>query len=113
MMVNPKLSQINSYFEVAIALLQTENTDTTFSLKMMDLAVSILLAVSCGEFIDMFEDNWIYKMVRVVHRVPQCLVKEAKLVLQAIDILKLINDHRLTQQIFQFLKSFKEFEETN
>ena len=32
--------------------------------------------------------------------------------MQAIDILKVINDNRLTQQIMSFLKSFKDFEET-
>lgn len=63
---------------------------------MMDFSVQILLAVSCNDFIDYFQDSWIYKLIRVVHRVPQCKVKEQKLILQALHILHVVNQHRLS-----------------
>jgi len=54
---------------------------------MLDLAVQILLGVSCIDFIDMFVDSWLYKLMRVVHKVPECRVKEEKLICQALEIL--------------------------
>lgn len=86
-MLNPRLSQLNSYIECALACLTSENADTCFMQSMLDLAVQILLGVSCIDFIDMFVDSWLYKLMRVVHKVPECRVKEEKLICQALEIL--------------------------
>ena len=45
---------MSCYIEAAIACLESENLDTVFAFEMMDLAIKILLAVSCFEFIDYF-----------------------------------------------------------
>lgn len=75
-MVNPKVSQLFKFIEMALAVLKSENADTAFMQAMMDLAITILLAVSSLEFISFFDNSWIYKFVRVVRRVRECKVKE-------------------------------------
>jgi hypothetical protein len=67
---------MSCYIEAAIACLESENLDTVFAFEMMDLAIKILLAVSCVDFIDYFSECWVYKIIRVVHRVPGCRLKE-------------------------------------
>jgi hypothetical protein len=106
-MVNPKISELMLYIKTAISCLTSENADTVFTQAMMDLAIQILLAVSCREFIEFFDDKWIYRLIRVVHRIPECQIKKSKLILKALYILKVICDHRVSQQILMFLKNFK------
>ena len=46
-----------------------------------------MLGVSCVEFIDMFQEAWIYKLVRVTNKVPECRIKIERLLLKALELL--------------------------
>ena len=58
---------------------------------MIDLAAMILVGVSTNHFFTIFEDSWIYKIVRVSNRVRGCWQKTNKLVLMALEILNVIS----------------------
>jgi hypothetical protein len=73
----------------------------------------VLLAVSNKKFIGFFQEEWIYKLMRVVLKVPDSRSKLQKLVKKTLQCLDLICHHRLTMQLLTFLKLFKDFEETN
>ena len=76
---------------------------------MIDLAAMILVAVGTSHFFEIFEESWIYKIVRVSNRVHGCWQKTNKVVLMALEILNVISQQRTDQQVLQFLKHFNEF----
>lgn len=48
-------------------------------------------------------------MVRVIKKVGQCNSKLDKLITLALEILETAAQHRLSQQVLQFLKYFRDF----
>ena len=73
----------------------------------------LLLSVSAKEFLEILTNSWVYKLGRVIHKVPACRIKEQRVIKKALEMIKIISSHRLTSQVLVFLKLFKEFEETN
>ena len=73
----------------------------------------ILLGVSAKDFIEILNNSWVYKLVRVIHKVTACKIKEQRVIKKALEIIKIVSSHRLTSQVLVFLKLFKDFEETN
>jgi len=65
-LVNPKISSVSQYLDVAIDCLRAENCDTVYIQKILDLSVKLLLGVSSTAFIELFHDSWVYKLIRVV-----------------------------------------------
>jgi len=96
-MVNPYLQEVSRYLKVALAILKCESTNTLFTKKMIDLAAMILVAVGSSHFFAIFEDSWIYKIMRVSNRVRGCSQKSNKLVLMALEILTVISLQRTDQ----------------
>jgi len=58
---------------------------------MIDLAAMILVGAGTTHFFAIFEEAWIYKIVRVSRRVLGCWQKTNKLILVALEILKVIS----------------------
>jgi hypothetical protein len=58
---------------------------------MIDLAAMILVGAGTTHFFAIFEEAWIYKIVRVSRRVRGCWQKTNKLILAALEILKVIS----------------------
>jgi hypothetical protein len=56
----------------------------------------ILLGVSAKEFLDILTNSWVYKLVRVIHKVPACKIKEQRVIKKALEIIKIVSSHRLT-----------------
>lgn len=96
-LVDPKISSVSQYIDVAIDCLLAENCDTVFIQKILDFSVKVLLGVSSQAFIELFNDSWIYKLIRVVQKVANSRQKLLKIVKKTLQMLKLVSHHRLTQ----------------
>lgn len=113
-LVNPKLQILLVYLNSVIYLIKSENIDTVFIQEVFGLAAQALTAFAGAETLfRVFQDRWLYKLIRVGVKLPGCMLKLNKVLLAILHMLRLMCDHRESQQILLFMKIFKDYEEHN
>ena len=93
------------------AVFKGECADAHFCSKIIDTVTQVLSAFSCNKMITQFSNNWIYKVVRVSRSIDKCSYKLKKLVTLNLQILQQICETRVSEQLLNFMKIFKEFSE--